>query len=394
MPIISAPLVLVDGEMQGPASIVIEGDRIVDVVDGRTDGDGQLAFREGMLSAGLVDLQINGAFGIDFVSASEAGWETVASRLLGTGVTSFLPTFTTAPIETLLGGLERAAAARQHLAGGANARLIGVHLEGPFLSPAQPGVHPREHMLHPSQDHLDALLAGEDSRRIISMMTLAPELPGAVDAVRRLVRAGIRVSVGHTDATAAEVRAATDAGACMVTHIFNAQRRLGHREPGVPGQALSDPRLVVGLIADLMHVAAEIVTVVMNAAAGRVALVTDALAAAGMPPGRYELGDTLIDLPSDGLARNAAGAIAGSTLTLDQAVRNIVGLGFSPAVALEAASRAPADVLGRKDIGRLAPGACADIVWWSNDLRPLRTWVGGLQSESSFRAAPELAGNA
>jgi N-acetylglucosamine-6-phosphate deacetylase len=382
VPIISAPLVLVDGVLRGPAAVVVEGDRIVDVVDGRPDRDDHLALSEGILGPGLVDLQINGAFGIDFISADAAGWQSVATMLPVTGVTAFLPTFTTAPIDTLVAGLARAALAREQLSGGACARLVGVHLEGPFLSPAQPGVHPREHMLHPTTEHLDALLDGDGARRIITMLTLAPELPGAVEAVRRLVAAGIRVSVGHTDATAAEVRAATDAGATMVTHIFNAQRRLGHREPGVPGQALSDPRLVIGLIADLMHVAGEIVTVVLQAAAGRVALVTDATAAAGMPPGRYELGDTLIDVLSDGLPRNAAGAIAGSTLTLDGAVRNVVGLGTSPAAALDAASRIPADAVGRKDLGRIEAGACADLVWWSDDLRPLRTWVAGLPAQS------------
>jgi N-acetylglucosamine-6-phosphate deacetylase len=280
-------------------------------------------------------------------------------------------------MQTLVAGLDRAVAVRHRLADGPYARLLGVHLEGPFLSSAQPGVHQREHMLHPSDRHLDALLDGEPARSIITMLTLAPELPGAVDAVRRLVRAGVRVSMGHTDATAAQVRAATDAGACMVTHVFNAQRGLGHREPGVAGQALADGRLAVGLIADLMHVAAEIVTVVMSAAAGRVALVTDAIAAAGMPPGRYLLGDTLIDVPDDGLPRNAAGAIAGSTLTLDCAVRNVVKVGVPAAVALEAASRVPADVLGRTDLGRIQPGAFADLAWWSDDLHPLRTWIGG-----------------
>jgi N-acetylglucosamine-6-phosphate deacetylase len=331
----------------------------------------------GLLSQGLVDLQLNGAFGVDFISADEAGWETVAAALPATGVTAYQPTFTTAPIETLVAGLQRAVTARQRLAGEPYARLLGVHLEGPFLSPAQPGVHPREHMLHPTAAHLDALLDAEAERSIITMLTLAPELPGAVDAVGRLVDAGIRVSMGHTDATAEQVRASTDAGACMVTHLFNAQRGLGHREPGVAGQALADARLVVGLIADLMHVAAEIVTVVMNAAAGRVALVTDGIAAAGMPPGRYLLGDTPVDVLSDGLPRTAAGTIAGSTLTLDRAVRNLVSVGVPAAVALEAASRVPADVLGRADLGRIAPGTCADLVWWSDDMHPLRTWVGG-----------------
>lgn len=392
MPIISAPQVLVDGVLVGPAGVVVEGDHIVDVVHGRPDDSSEhVALPSGVLSPGLIDLQINGCFGVDFISASEHDWHSVASRLPSTGVTAFQPTYTTAPIDTLVGGLDRAAAARAALAGPGHARLLGVHLEGPFLSPAQPGVHPREHMRHPTPALLDALMAGEAQRGVVTMLTLAPELPGAVAAIRRLTDAGIRVSLGHTDATADEVRIAADAGACMITHIFNAQRGLGHREPGVPGQGLADPRLTVGLIADLMHVAAEICAVVMQAAAGRVALVTDAIAAAGMPPGRYELGDTLVDVPLDGLPRNAAGAIAGSTLTLDRAIRNIVEIGLPVADALVAATRTPADVLGRPDLGRIQRGACADLVWWSDDLRPVRTWISGTEVERAEATATEPA---
>lgn len=386
VPIISAPLLLIDGELRGPGAVVFENGQIIDVLAGRpAASDDHLALTEGLLTPGLVDLQINGAFGVDFISASEADWHTVASTLPTTGVTAFQPTFITAPLDTLVGGLDRAAAAQRALADSSCARLLGVHVEGPFLARAQAGVHPPEHMLEPTAAHLDTILAGEQSRQIITMVTLAPELAGAMAAVRRLVAAGIRVSVGHTDANAAQVRAATDAGASMVTHIFNAQRGLGHREPGVAGQALADPRLVVGLIADLMHVAGEIVTVVMRAAEGRVALVTDAIAAAGMPPGRYELGDVMVDVPADGLPRNSAGAIAGSTLALDCAIRNVVSLGFAPAVALDAATRVPADVLGRKDIGRIETGACADFVWWSDGLKPLRSWINGEPAAAQSR---------
>jgi N-acetylglucosamine-6-phosphate deacetylase len=207
---------------------------------------------------------------------------------------------------------------------------------------------------------------------------LAPELSGALDAVRRLHRHGIVVSIGHSNALAAEVEAAVTAGARMVTHIFNAQRGLGHREPGVAGQALADPRLTVGLIADLHHVAPEVCLIIMQAARGRVALVTDAVASAGMPPGSYELGGQQIRIsPGESFARRTDGTIAGSSLSMDVAVRNLVAIGIDPAEVIEAATRVPADVLGRQDLGRLAPGARADLVWWSDDLRPMRVWIGG-----------------
>jgi N-acetylglucosamine-6-phosphate deacetylase len=377
VPIISAPRMLVEGQLSGPASLVVEGGTIVDVVEGLPNGD-CLRLEHGLLTPGLIDLQVNGYYGVDFVDASTDEWVAVACRLPETGVTAFQPTFITAPIERLLVGMRhtRDALPAVGAAEGA-ARVLGVHLEGPFLSPRQAGVHDISFMHPATPADLDALLA-PGVVELISMVTLAPELPGALDVIRRLRAHGVVVSIGHSDARGAEVAAAVEAGARMVTHIFNAQRGLGHREPGVAGQALADPRLTVGLIADLHHVAPEICTVVMQAARGRVALVTDAVAAAGMPPGSYELGGQQIRIsPGEGLARRTDGTIAGSSLSLDAAVRNLVDVGIAASDVLDAATRVPADVLGRTDLGRLATGAKADLVWWSDDLRPLRVWIGG-----------------
>ena len=265
-------------------------------------------------------------------------------------------------------------------AGQAVAQILGAHLEGPFLSTAHAGAHDPSFMVDPTDDRLDVLLADGAARQVLRVVTLAPERAHALAATRRLTAAGVVVSVGHSDATAAQTSAAADAGACMVTHLFNAQRALHHREPGIPGHALSDERFVLGLIADLQHVDASIVQVVFAAAGGRVALVTDASAAAGMPPGRYELGGTSVVVgPGDRLPRLADGTIAGSSLLLDAAVRNVVAVGVDAATVLSAASRVPADLLGRPDLGRLEAGACADLVWWDDDLHPQRTWVGGVE---------------
>jgi N-acetylglucosamine-6-phosphate deacetylase len=368
---------LVEGQLTGPASLVVEGGTIVDVVEGPRDGQ-TIHLEHGLLTPGLIDLQINGSYGVDFVDASLDEWLDVASRLPETGVTALQPTFITAPVERLLVGMRHAAEAMPVIAASpVAARILGLHIEGPFLSPRQAGVHDIAFM-HPATDaDLDALLA-PGMAELISMVTLAPELPGALEVIRRLRAHGIVVSIGHSDARGSEVDAAVEAGARMVTHIFNAQRGLGHREPGVAGQALADPRLTVGLIADLHHVAPEICAVVMAAARGRVALVTDAVAAAGMPPGSYELGGQQIRIfPGEGLVRRVDGTIAGSSLSLDVAVRNLVEVGIAASDVLDAATRVPADVLGRTDLGRLATGAKADLVWWSDDLRPLRVWIGG-----------------
>lgn len=386
MTVISAPQVLIEGRLSGPRALVVAGGVILDVIEGRpAPGPGHVALETGILSPGLIDLQINGCFGVDFVQATDDEWATISQALPAFGVTAFQPTYITNPIEALIAGVSRFAGVRRRLAAAGGAHAVGVHLEGPFISPERPGVHDVSFMIEPTDANLDPLLNDPEIRKHITMVTLAPELPGAFDAIRRLTAAGIVVSVGHSDALGAQVHEAVVAGARMVTHIFNAQRGFGHREPGVSGQSLYESSMTIGLIADLKHVSAEACAITLDAAPGRVALVTDAVAAAGMPPGSYELGGQQIRLsPDEPLARNLDGTIAGATLFLDQAVRNLGRIGRDIAEALSAASTVPADVLKRHDLGRLAPGANADIVWWSDDLHPLRTWIDG---QEVFRAA-------
>lgn len=372
--VVAAPRALIDRTIAGPARIRVRDGRIVDVSPVRPDElDGQAEFTTGLLTPGLVDIQINGAVGVDFAEVTDDAMRLVADWLPSTGVTRFLPTLITAPLAVMLAQARSVLAAQQGLTG---ARSLGVHLEGPFLSSVRHGVHDPELMVDPDpaliRDILDSDIA--DGLR---MLTLAPERTGALAAVSTLVEAGVLVSVGHTDATAVQTMAAADAGARMITHLFNAQRGFGHREPGVPGAGFTDPRFTLGLIADLAHVAPDVCKLVFQIAGERVALVTDAVAAAGMPPGRYQLGGADVLLTDDGVPRAPDGTIAGSALTLDRAVRNIVSIGVDPAVALSAATVVPADTIGEPTLGRLAPGAVADLVWWDDDLHPRKVWVAG-----------------
>ena len=371
---ISARSAVVGGSTT-PVTVSVD-DGLITEVEPHADPNADVVLDTGTLTAGLVDIQINGAFGVDFAAADDAGWDLVAARLPATGVTSFQPTLITAPLGRLISGLDTATAARDRQEDGPYARILGVHLEGPWLSPQRHGVHEARYLTDPTPEAVDTLMSavGFD---ILTLVTLAPELPGAIEAIKRLTGAGVPVSIGHTDATAAQVEAAADAGASLVTHIFNAQRGLAHREPGVPGAALADERYRVGLIADLHHVAPEICTLIFRAAPGRVILVTDAIAAAGMEPGEYILAGIPVSFGEDGVPRNADGTIAGSALTLDQALRNVIGLGLPTERVVEAATRVPADALGRADLGRIAPGARADLVHWTEDFHPARTWVDG-----------------
>jgi len=297
-------------------------------------------------------------------------------RLPETGTTAFLPTYITAPVPELVASLRKARKIAAEVPKGA--RILGVHLEGPFLSRARPGAHRPDWMVPPSAAAVAELLAA--GQGVLRLVTLAPEVDGALAAVATLAAAGVLVSVGHSDATARQVADAADAGARMVTHLFNAQRGLHHREPGVVGQALTDPRLTSGLIVDLAHVAASVCALAFAAAPGRICLVTDATAGAGMPPGRYVLGGEPVELPPGGGAPvRRDGTLAGSALRMDLALANAVGVGLGLAAAVAAATRIPADLIGRPDLGRLAPGAAADLAWLDDDLHPLATWAGGGQ---------------
>lgn len=353
-----------------PGYVRVEDGVIAEAGEGAPPGaDVRLA--DGLLAPGLVDLQVNGFFGHDMADAGEAGWREVVTRLPETGVTAFLPTFITAPVAAQAEALRRTRDLLPKLPSGT--RVLGVHLEGPFLSPERKGAHNAAHLTDPAPEAVETLL----ETGLVKLVTLAPERDGALGAIRRLTEAGVLVSVGHSDATAAQVAAAADAGARKVTHIFNAQSGVHHRDPGVAVQALIDERLHPGLILDLHHVGPEVARLVLRAAAGRVVLVTDAASAAGMPPGTYELGGEPITMPEQGPPLRADGTIAGSGLRLDEAVGNAIGLGLDPAAAVDAATRVPADLIGRPDLGRIAPGAAADLVWLGPDHRARTTWING-----------------
>jgi N-acetylglucosamine-6-phosphate deacetylase len=357
-----------------PGWVATAGGVVTGVGQGPPPGRPDVGLDGGVLLPGLVDLQVNGYFGIDLQTAGGDEWQRLARRLPATGATAFLATFVTAPLAELSAALRAAAAWLPRIHNGS--RVLGVHAEGPFIAPARRGAHNEKWIIDPAPAAVDELLAAGGGQ--LRLVTLAPERDGALAAVRRLTAAGVVVSVGHSDATARQVAAAAEAGARMVTHLYNAQRPLHHREPGVVGAALTDPRLTSGLIADLHHVAAAACVLAFAAAPGRIALVTDAAACAGMPPGRYLLGGAPIELPSgDAPPVRADGTLAGSALRMDAAVANMVAAGIGLSDAVAAATRIPADVIGRADLGRIAPGAAADLAWLGDDLRTRAAWIGG-----------------
>jgi N-acetylglucosamine-6-phosphate deacetylase len=349
---------LVDGQF-------VRGD--VEVADRRIAGYGLASPNgRGLAVPGFVDLQVNGFSGIDFLETDADGYRRAGDALLETGVTAYLPTFITAPEAQLL------AALREVPAGSDGPRILGVHLEGPFLSALRLGIHPAAARRDPDRDLLERLLAAGPVR----LMTLAPELPGAEVLIETLLRHEVAISCGHSDASSAEANAAFDSGVRAVTHLFNAMRPFHHRDPGIAGAALARDDVIVQVILDGVHLATETAKVVWGTAGGRVALVTDAIAGTGLTDGEYRLGGQEIQI-RDGVARGQTGALAGSTLTMIEAVRNLHDLGTSLEDAVGAATEVPARVLRLPSIGRLAVGLPADVVVLTDELEVDRVLVDG-----------------
>lgn len=311
-----------------------------------------LAGRGGGIAApGFVDVHVHGFAGVDFATADAEGYRHATEALLQTGVTEFRPSFITASEEELV------AALREVPEG------MGAHLEGPFISPLRLGMHPADARRDPDAALLERLLdAGP-----VAHMTLAPELPGALALVDTLVARGITVACGHTDATAAQADAAFDRGALHVTHLFNAMRPFTHRDPGIAGAALTRDDVTVELILDGNHLSDEAVRLALRAAPNRIALVTDALAAAGMGDGDWRMGPQRVFV-RDGVARLENGVLAGSVLTMPDAVRELVRIGGTIEQALHAASRRS-----------LSPGSPADVVVLDDALEPTATYLRGVR---------------
>jgi N-acetylglucosamine-6-phosphate deacetylase len=339
-------------------------------------GDGRLApagaagdlrrLPEGWVVApGLVDLQVNGYAGAE-VGDDPDEIAAVAAALPATGVTAFCPTL----VSRSEAAYRRAAVAIGRVRWpAAGARALGVHLEGPFLAPSRAGAHPVDALREPSPEALARLL-GDFAPAIV---TLAPELPGGLEAIRRVTAAGAVAAVGHTEADSSQGRAAIAAGARLATHAMNAMRGIERRDPSALVAFLSDSRARVSLIGDGVHVAPEVAGVLARAAGGRLVLVSDAIAAAGMPPGRYPLGGR--DVESDGLMAVRDGRLAGAVAGLDRGPRTLVVAGIGRAAALAAATAAPRRLLGLAP--GLAAGAPADLVVLDPDLVPRLTLVGG-----------------
>jgi len=347
-------------EPLGPGSVLVEEDTIAAVYrigEALPGGVPAIDLRGAALGPGLIDVHTHGADGADLMDGGDAALR-MARFFVRHGVTGFVPATVTAPFEAIADATAAVRDAMGRALGGA--RVLGVHVEGPFISRERLGAQSPDHAVPPTASAVARMLeiAGDVTR----IVTLAPEEVGAIEAIYSLILEGIVVSLGHTVATEAQAQAAFDAGATQVTHMFNGMPPFHHREPGVVGAALMARGVRVEIIADGVHLAPTTVRLALAAkGADGILLVTDSMAATGCPDGEYELGPMKV-IVRDGEARLPSGALAGSTLTMERAVVNVArwtdaGLGG----AWQMASLNPARQLGLGQFGRLAPGYQADL---------------------------------
>ncbi len=349
------------------------------VIPGDVEVDSGVVTRLGVLPAGrggtavpgYIDLQVNGFAGVDFSMAAAEDYAVAATAMAATGVTAFQPTFISLPLAAYPAALHGAGQAQER---GSAPRILGVHLEGPFLSPGRMGAHDPANAVSPEVAAMEHLLEAGP----VTYVTIAPELPGAIPLIELCVQRNVTVALGHSDADAATATAAFAAGAAAVTHLFNAQRPWSHRDPGIAGAALVHDAVVVTLILDGHHLAPETVELVRRCAPGRIALITDAIAATGRPDGSYPLGDRRV-VVHEGKATLEEGTLAGSVLTMDRAFRAFVAHGASLAEAVAATSVVPAALVGRPKLGSLKPGTAADVTVIDDRLDVVATLVAGNQ---------------
>jgi N-acetylglucosamine-6-phosphate deacetylase len=367
--------------------LLVEDGRIVDLFSrsaGDVPGDTRLVdFGNAAIAPGFFDIHIHGGVGLDLMRASSSELPRLGKFLATHGVTAYFPTTVAAPLEATCAALERladaieaGAAGRPYASEQIQARPLGIHLEGPFLSHKRRGVHPPENLLAPTVALFDRLW--QAARGQVRVLTIAPEIPGALEVIAEAARRHVCVSIGHSDSDLPTAKAAVKAGARHATHTFNAMRPLDHREPGILGEVLSNDALTADMIVDGIHVDPAVVQVFLRAkGVERAVLITDAISATGMPDGRYQLGPIEVDV-KDGKC-TSGGSLAGSVLTMDRAVRNVTEFSdWSLRDAVRAATLNPANAAGlpaRRGI--LAAGVPADFVVLNSSGEVLKTVVDG-----------------
>jgi len=363
--------------------LVVLEDGLIESVSSREaaampEGARHLDFPDLVLVPGYIDIHVHGGAGHDVMQDDPSGRIAFEKALARHGVTSYLATTVTAPMDRILGALDRLGniITAEELEGSySGAQPLGIHLEGPFISSAKCGVHPTQYLLEPSPKLFDEVW--DASGGTLKMMTIAPELPGASETIAAARERGVYASLGHSNATYDEAKSGIRAGAVSATHTFNAMRALDHREPGILGAVLSEDRLMADIIVDGIHVAPAVVEVFLKAKGlDQSVLITDAISATDMPDGFYQLGPFQVEVRGERCEYQ--GRLAGSVLTLDKAVRNVMKFAdWSLQQSIILATRNPATLIGAENKGAITAGKDADLVLLTPDGQVRHTIIGG-----------------
>ncbi len=370
MHIISNVSVITPNTTLHHSNVVIENGRFAAINPATLPAYPQIDGTGLIMAPGFIDLQLNGGFGDDFTESPDTIWE-VARQLPQYGVTSFLPTIITSPLETVIKAQNVLKNQPKDWQG---ATPLGLHLEGPFLNPQKKGAHNAGYMQHP---HETAVSNWSPENNVL-LVTLAPELKGALPVIRTLADRGVLVSAGHSMATYEQAKAGFDAGVRYGTHLFNAMPSLHHRQPGLIGALLEDERVTIGIIPDGVHVHSSLLNMVWHTVGnGRLSIVTDSMAAMGMPPGKYALGNhqVTVDYHKSTLPN---GTLAGSIVTMDDAILKMMdATGASYEEILPTATSTPAKLLNRPQLGRIETGCQADFVLLTQAFKIQATFING-----------------
>ena len=384
--ITAARLLTPSADVENPLLIVEQG--IIQSVGSRSEltvptNCEHLDFPDLVVAPGYIDIHVHGGAGHDVMQDDPSGRVAFEKAMARCGVTSYLPTTVTASMDRILGALDRlanviSAEAVDHTHIGA--RPLGIHLEGPFISPAKCGVHPREYLVAPTPELFDKVW--QASGGTLKMMTLAPELPGAPAVICAALKRGVFTSIGHSNATYEDAVRGIESGAVSATHTFNAMRELDHRDPGILGAILSNDSVMADIIADGIHVAPPVVKLFLKAKGVENAiLITDAISATGMGNGTYQLGPFQVEVRGE--RAEFEGKLAGSILTLDRAVRNVMDFAdWTLQESVILATRNPARLIGVENKGVIAVGNDADLVFLSPQGKVVHTMVGGRMFKS------------
>jgi N-acetylglucosamine-6-phosphate deacetylase len=371
---IKADVILTPQEVFREAYVLVEEDKVAGVSKDKPEGLKDVhKYDNCILAPGLVDIHIHGGFGIDLTYSTAKGVIEFSKNLLATGVTSYMPTIVTESFDMMRSAVKNISEVSSMRGG---SRILGVHLEGPYLNPVRGGAQPKEYIRKPSLEEFEKLY--DASRGLIKRVTVAPEIEGGIVFIREVKeKFGVKVSLGHSDATYEQALKAIEAGANIITHLFNGMREYHHREPGIIGAALTARKVYSEIISDFIHLHPATINLVLKCkGTDKTILVSDSISGTGLSDGFYMLGSHKIII-KDGIARTESGSLAGSTLTLIKAVQNMVKMGVNLKEAVKMATSTPCNAIGIKKIGRIARGCKADLIILDRNLNVIETYIDG-----------------